>query len=201
MSSAALGMLCFQAGLFHHSELAYANSIAEFDTSGRGPDADMAKQLLLLGLACDSQGKHHDAVPIFQRSEGAAADALGPDHPLVGQAFNNRARALIAIKDYTAAEPLFERALALFESTEGEGTNAAVALNGLGMIRNSQARYDEAVPLLERALKIFENEHGPQFLDCGTVWGHLAMAFAHTGDERRGNDALSRARAILGSGR
>lgn len=201
MSSGALGMLCFQAGLFQQSEQAFVNSIAEAEAGGRSPDADLANQLLLLGLACDCQGKHADAVPIFQRSERAAAASLGPDHPLVGQAVTNQARALIAIRDYTAAEPLCERALALFESKEGEGMNAAVALNGLGMVRNSQQRYRDAIPLLERALRIFEKERGPNFEDCGTVLGHLAIAFAHTGDDRRANDAVLRAQAILESGR
>jgi tetratricopeptide (TPR) repeat protein len=190
-------MLCFHAKLFRQSEEAFVDSIAAWQASGRVPDADMAKQLLLLGLASDCQGKHRDAFPIFQRSERVAVASVGPDHLLVAHAVNNQARALIAIKDHVAAEPLFERALALFESIEREGSSTAIALNGLGMVRNCQKRYDEAVPLLERALKIFEKEHGPQFQDCGTVWGHLAIAFAYTGDERRANDALSRARAIL----
>jgi tetratricopeptide (TPR) repeat protein len=201
MPSLALGMLCFQAGLFHQSEQAFADSIAEWEAGGRGADPDLANHLVLLGLSYDCQGKHRDAVPIFQRSERAATAALGPDHPVVAQAVNNQARALIALNDHTAAEPLFERALAMFESVEGQETNAAVALNGLGMVRNCQERYAEAIPLLERALKIFEKEYGAQFQDCGAVWGHLATAFAHTGDERRANHALSRARAILGIGR
>jgi hypothetical protein len=198
MSSGTVGLLCFQAGLFHQSEQAFMDSIAESETDGRAPDVDVAHQLLLLGLSCDCQGKHLDAVSFFQRSERAAV-AVGPDHPLVAQAVNNQARAHLAIKDHAAAEPLFERALALFESKDGEGTNVAIALNGLGAVRNAQERYDEAIPPLERALEIFEREHGPQFQDCGTVWGHLAIAFAHTGDERRAKNALSRAQSILGS--
>ncbi len=196
MSSAALGLLCLQAGRFPQSEQALAESIGELEASGRAPDADLARQLLLLGLALDCQGKHHEAIPVFQRSERAAVAALGPDDLLVGQSVNNQARARIAIHDHAAAEPQFERALALFESKEGQQSNTAIALNGLGMVRNAQQRYDDAIPLLERALKIFEKEYGPECPDCGTVWGHLAIAFAHTGDERRAKDAMALARHI-----
>lgn len=121
---------------------------------------------------------------------------MGANDALVGQAINNQARALVAVEDHAAAEPLFTRALALFESNEGEDTNTAIALNGLGMVRNRQERYEEAIRLLERALQIFEKTHGPQFEDCGTVWGHLSIAYAGLGDERRARHALSRARAI-----
>jgi tetratricopeptide (TPR) repeat protein len=100
------------------------------------------------------------------------------------------------MKDHVAAEPLFERALAIFES-EGEGSSTAVALNGLGTVRNAQERYDEAIPLLERALGIFEKEHGPECRDSADVWGNLAISFAYVGDERRATHALSRAEAIL----
>jgi tetratricopeptide (TPR) repeat protein len=190
-------MICFHAKRFRDSEAAFAESIAAWDASGSAPNADIARQLLLLGHACECQGKQRDALFAFQRSERAAVASLGPDHLLVALAVNNQGRALIAMKDHIAAEPLFERALARFESTEGQGSNTAIALNGLGMVRNAQKRHGEAIPLLERALRIFEKEHGSQFRDNADVWGNLAMSFACIGDERRANHARSRAEAIL----
>lgn len=198
ISSAALGMLCFHAKRFDHSETAFRESIAAWETSGSAPDADIATQFLLLGLACECQGKHRDALPIFQRAERAAVASLGPNDVLAAHAANNQARVLLAMKDPLAAEPLFERALASFESTEGDSSSTAVALNGLGMVRHSQQRAEEAIRLFERALRIFEKEHGAECQDCADVWRNLAMSLAHIGDSQGANHALSRAKAISG---
>ncbi len=197
MPSGPLANLLIQTGHFEQAALTLEEAVAEAAADGRGETPELARHVLFLGLAYDFQGKHRESLSRFQRVEHIATTTMGPEHLMVAQAVCNQRRALMSIRDHEAAEPLFERALALFESTDGDGSNTAIALNGLGMVRNAQQRYQEAIPLLERALRNFEAAHGPKFKDCGAVWGHLAIALAHTGETQRANDALTRARAIL----
>ena len=166
--------------------------------AGRPLDVDIAQQLLGLGLSRDCQGKHRESISAYERSEQLARTFLEPGHPLIAMAINNRARALIALDDHAAAEPAFEQALQMFDAREGQQTNAAIALNGLGMVRNAQERRAEAIPFLEKALKIFETTIGPAAPDCGDVWLNLARAYAHVGDVERAQQALDNVKRIRG---
>jgi tetratricopeptide (TPR) repeat protein len=86
--------------------------------------------------------------------------------------------------------------LTVFEEKRAPESNIAVALNGLGLVRNSQRRYAEAISYFERALEIFEKVHGPGFADCATVLRNIASAFRGLGDSRKEAEALERARRI-----
>jgi hypothetical protein len=198
LSHATAGTLLFKARLFDQSEAAFAASIAEHEMAGRPLDVDIAQQLLGLGLSRDCQGKHRESIPAYERAEQVARTFLEPGHPLIAMTINNRARALIALNDHAAAEPAFEQALQMFHALEGQQTNAAIALNGMGMVRNAQERWAEAIPFLEKALKIFDAAIGPDAPDCGDVSLNLARAYAHVGDVERAQQALDNVKRIRG---
>jgi tetratricopeptide (TPR) repeat protein len=67
--------------------------------------------------------------------------------------------------DYSPAEALFRRALAIDEKTMGpdhpDHPTAATDLNNLAWLYYVQGKYGEAEPLLKRALAIDEKTLGP----------------------------------------
>src|ERR1700749_1352276 len=131
-------------------------------------------------------GQQDDALKWFKRAETVAIDASSAEGDIVVQAVTNQACMLTALHDTAAAEARFELALALARRAAAvsgkEDTNEAIALHGLGAIRNEQHRHADAVTLLEQALAIFERAHGPDFEDCARTCLQLATAFAHLGD-------------------
>ena len=76
------------------------------------------------------------------------------------------------------------------------GSNAAVALNGLGLVRNQQGRYSDAIPLFEKALSGFEAAHGPDFPDVATVLRNMAFSWQKLGDDRKARELLQRAARV-----
>ena len=197
VSATVYGTLCFQWQHYDESERAFSEAIAEATVRGEAATAKRARQQLLLGLSRDRLGRYRDALTSFQAAETAALAVSPPVDPIVGQAVNNQARAFLALNEPAAAEPLFTRALALFEA-DGDcpPSNVAIALNGLGMARNAQGRHEEAIPVLEEALEIFETEHGFKFPDCADVLSNLAVAFSGKGDQRQAKRTGARADEI-----
>jgi tetratricopeptide (TPR) repeat protein len=64
--------------------------------------------------------------------------ALGPDHPDVAQSVNNLADLYSAQGRYADAEPLYKRALAIFEKALGpDHPSVASALNNLASLHKS----------------------------------------------------------------
>jgi tetratricopeptide (TPR) repeat protein len=64
---------------------------------------------------------------------------------------------------YTQAEPLLERALAIREEVLGpKHPDTAQSLNNLALLYDAQGKYEEAEPLYERAVAILEEVLGPK---------------------------------------
>ena len=77
---------------------------------------------------------------------------------------------------YTDAEPLFKRALLIWERTlEPEDPKVAQALNDLAQLYFNQGKYPKAKPLFEQALSIREKALGPQDADVAESLNNLAL--------------------------
>jgi len=65
--------------------------------------------------------------------------------------------------DYAAAEPLYRRALAIAEKSEGpEHPSTGISLNNLAGLLRARGDYAAAEPLLRRALAINEQLNGSE---------------------------------------
>ena len=75
------------------------------------------------------------------------AEGFGPEDPRLAKSLNNLAEVYSAQGRYANAEPLFKRALAIYEKALGpEHPNVATGLNNLALLYNAQGRYAEAEP-------------------------------------------------------
>ena len=79
-------------------------------------------------------------------------EALGPEHPGTATSLNNLALLYAAEGRYAGAEPLNQRALAIWEKTLGPAhPDVALSLNNLAELYRAQGRYAEVEPLHQRA--------------------------------------------------
>src|SRR5262245_9202107 len=109
--------------------------------------------------------KKGDAPAATQAFEQALkeAGAFGESDPRLATTLVNLAGVYYAQGRYADAEPLFRRALAIYEKTLGPAHPfTATALANLGAVYQAQKRYREAEPLLQRALAIREKAAGPE---------------------------------------
>jgi tetratricopeptide (TPR) repeat protein len=75
-------------------------------------------------------------------------------------------------------EPLYARALAIWEKTLGpEHPNAAKSLNNLAGLYYNQGQYAKAEPLYQRTLAIGEKALGPEHPDVATRLNNLALLY------------------------
>jgi tetratricopeptide (TPR) repeat protein len=91
---------------------------------------------------------------------------------------------------FAQAEPLYKRALAIFEKDPIAQTNVLVVLNDLASMYMTQKRYPEAEPLLKRALATAQANLDPGSSLLGQIREHLAMLYLETG-RRAAADAMS----------
>ena len=197
LSGAAVGSLYLLAGKFDIAEKVLADAVVAADEVGAN-DIRVARDLLLLGLAQDFLAKHVDAERSLSRSCAIFRTIAGEEDIETAQALTNLARVYLSLNRYGDAEPLLDRTLKVFQGKDEPGS-AAVALNGLGLVRNSQGRHAEGLVYFEQALTIFEKVHGPQFPDCADVLRNMAAAFQGLGEDRKASAALERARKVQAS--
>ena len=105
---------------------------------------------------------------------------------------NNRA-------EHGEAEPLYRRALAIYEKSFGpEHPNVATVLNNLAWLLRDTNRLAEAEPLYRRALAIYEKSFGPEHPDVATGLNHLALLLSATNRLAEAEPLYRRALAIYG---
>jgi tetratricopeptide (TPR) repeat protein len=131
-----------------------------------GPqDYRLARSLANLGELHRVRGNASEAASLFRRSlpilEELAAEQEGFRVDLA-QSLNSLGLVLYSQEQYAAAEPLYQRAMAIREEIRGpEHPEVAIALNNLAELYFAENRYAEAGPLYERAVAILTDALGP----------------------------------------
>jgi hypothetical protein len=201
MSARAVGTLLLQMGRSADAQTILAESLKRHAANGNVDPVRIAGEWHFLGFACEAQGQLESAEGAFHEAATRFAVSVGARHISTAQAVNNRARMLIARQDADGAEPLFRLALEVFESEHSKTSDAAVALNGLGLVHIAREQYQEAVGCFERAVGIFERVHGPAFPDTATALRNTALAWKRLGDMDRMAEAWQRADRVENASR
>jgi tetratricopeptide (TPR) repeat protein len=105
---------------------------------------------------------------------------------------------LKAMASYREAEPLFRRALAIFEQRLGlNHPHVAACLNNLALLLRATNRLAEAEPLFRRALAIGEQSLGPNHPEVATALSNLAELLQATNRLAEAEPLCHRALAIF----
>src|SRR4051812_2317858 len=84
------------------------------------------------------QGEYSRATAVAKKALQTAEQTLDPNHPDVATSLNSLALLYTAQAQYTQAEPLLKRSLAIFEKAGAESAEMATTLNNLAMLYRSQ---------------------------------------------------------------
>ena len=118
--------------------------------------------------------------------------------PEAARLLNDAGLYLLERARYTHAEPLFERALAIYEKALGpEHPDVANSLNNLAGLYDNQGLYAKAEPLYERALAIYEKALGPEHPEVALNLNNLATLYSNQGQYKKAEPLYERALAIL----
>jgi CHAT domain-containing protein/tetratricopeptide (TPR) repeat protein len=121
----------------------------------------------------------------------------GKDSPPVASALNELAIFHFQQGNFTAAEPLLRRALAIREATlGGDHALTAQAAGNLAQVVQGRGMYADAEPLLERSLAIYEKARGAEHPDVARALNNLAGLYRLVGDYRRAEPLYQRALAM-----
>ncbi len=98
---------------------------------------------------------------------------------------------------YREAEPLYQRALAIWEQSLGpDHPDVASSLYGLANLYSDQGKYSEAEPLYQRALAIWEQSLSPDHPDVAYPLNGLASLYSEQGKYSEAEPLYQRALAI-----
>ena len=99
--------------------------------------------------------------------------------------------------DYAKAEPLYQRALKIYEKALGpDHPYTAAILNNLADLYDQKGDYAKAEPFYQRALKIKEKALGPEHTETAQVLNNLAQLYDHKGDYAKAEPLFQRALKI-----
>ncbi len=142
-----------------------------------------------LGQSLYEEGKYRESANAYKRCLQL--------RPSDGMILNNLAVSLEAAGDYAAAEPLYQRALAIREKTLGPWhPDVAQSLNNLGELMRDAGDGAHAEPLLRRALAINERALGPDDPIVAKALGNLGVLLLERHDVDDAEPILRRALAI-----
>ena len=127
----------------------------------------------------------------------ALVEEFGFEFGEVARLFNQAGCYLSDRARYAEAEPLYKRALGIWEKALGpEHPDVATSLNNLAVLYDAQGKYVEAEPLYQRALGIWEKALGPEHLDVATSLNNLAALYRAQGKDAEAEPLYQRALGI-----
>ncbi|HUT33577.1 MAG TPA: toll/interleukin-1 receptor domain-containing protein [Planctomycetota bacterium] len=118
-------------------------------------------------------------------------------HPSAAWLLNQAGHWWDNLAQYTRAEPLMRRALAIDEASFGtEHPSVAIRLNNLAQLLQATNRLSEAEPLMRRVVAIFEASLGSDHPNVATALNNLAQLLQATNRLAEAEPLMRRALAI-----
>ncbi|HSE58604.1 MAG TPA: tetratricopeptide repeat protein, partial [Nitrospiraceae bacterium] len=127
------------------------------------------EETLAAGQRALEQRNYAEAERQF-RAAVEKAEAFGQEDRRVAVSLSQLADVYAAQRRYVEAEPVYGRALAIYQVVHGEDhPDVAAMLNNLGVVHRLHGQFSEAEPLLKRALAIKEKVHGPDHVEVAVT--------------------------------
>jgi tetratricopeptide (TPR) repeat protein len=171
----------------------YEIGIRELQLDG-GRDRLLNAELLLnAGIAYNCLRQYADAETALSLARRVFEQVYGHDDTYTASAAMNLALVCISQDRHDEAEPLLTQASRVFLEKDQQGINAAIAINGLGLVLDNRGHYVEAIAKFKHALEIFERVKGAGFACCGTALTNMSLSFRKMGDEKSAEESLHEA--------
>ena len=150
------------------------------------------------GLLLHRKGEHAQAMSSLRRAEQLWLKVLGPEHPLLTDAYTGMGVVLNAQGRYDEALVHYRKALEVTRRAYGpEHPQCAVHLNNMATALRLQGKVSEAVSLQGEALALSERALGPEHPSSGLMRANLGDALLRQGKAREALVHYERALAVL----
>ncbi len=121
-------------------------------------------------------GQTIKAIDIAKEALQVAETQFGPDDPRLAESLYTLADAYNFGMDYAQAEPLYKRALAVYEKAKMQETLAyAKVLIGLGTLYSLQGKYDQGLANYQQALATIEKLPKPNTIELAHLLDYMAL--------------------------
>ena len=183
-----LGGAIDEQGRAVEAEAHFRRALAIRQTLGReagdqAPGNTLALSYNNVASALEDQGRIDEAEPLFQRALDTWLAVTPPEPRQVAVGYANLAQIRFARLDYTGAEALLRKALALDRAALGsEHIDTATRELQLGAALREQLRFTEAEPLIVHALAVRERALGAGHPMSGRAAATLAQLRLDRGD-------------------
>lgn len=128
-------------------------------------DPDLPSVLLDVGGVHYEYGNFAVALEFYQRAYELYLAQLGPSHPSIAVALENRGNSQQAMGNFDAALADHERSIAILEAAGvTDGLSFALQLNNVGVVLSGMQRFTDAVAYYERARGVLRANHGEHVL-------------------------------------
>ncbi len=186
-----------QSGEGHHEgAMPFAQKALRLAVREFGPDRPSPADFLSNLAGLYHAQRRYAAEPLDQRLLAVREKA---EHLDFASSLSNRAALYHDQGRYAEAEPLYERALAIWEKVLGpDHPGLARGLNNLAALYRAQGRYAEAEPLYRRALANWEKALGPEHPYVVPTLQNYAALLRELGREAEAAEMEARAEANRG---
>lgn len=184
----------------HPNRLALRNNLASVQAAKQ---AQKTTQLAQRAEAINEQAiirrEHQDyvqAIALYEQALPLVEQLFGADSIEAARVLSGIADMQVAQAQYRQAEPIYRRALSVFETHADAAAARADVLNSLASILYRQRHYGDAERLFNQALGLLEQVHGPSHEDLLPVLDNLHALYQVTGRQERAQTMQRRAAAI-----
>jgi tetratricopeptide (TPR) repeat protein len=147
------------------------------------------------------EGRYREAIPVAERLVAIRQRYLGEDSSLVATALNAQGIFCYEAAQYTRAETLYRKALAISKKVHGDAhPNTAAAYGNLAMSLEVQDKYQEAREAKEKGLQIQLQAHGDNSEAVAIAYNNLASNSERQGQYGDAETGYRKALEILGPG-
>ena len=192
----ALGILYLQEGRLDLAEPMLRDAIPLRDNEPVLDAPQVGKILIMLGVVRENMDRLEGAVWALEWAVRAFRATVGEGDSETIRARANLARVYVSLGRCEEAEQLLTEVLPFLED-QRNNAELAVAVNAMGLVRQTQNRHAEAIACFDRALTLFETLQPPEPDGCATALRNMAQSAEALGDAERGRQALARAESIL----
>jgi CHAT domain-containing protein/Tfp pilus assembly protein PilF len=142
--------------------------------------------------------RQKQTIELYKAGVDRAEKTKGADSPEMAVALSRLAAAYKAQGKYGEAEPLYIRAVTIFEKTLGtqESAEVAFSIDNLATLYMAEGQYTKAEPMCIRALSILERTLGPEDPETAMSLNNLAFLYKSQGRYSKAEPLYLRALAI-----
>jgi len=142
-------------------------------------------------------GEIKEATIVAEEALNTAIKAFGENHVQVATSLNNLAAFYKSQSKFAEAEPLYIKALSIWETNLGKDhPDVGSCLNNLGDLYSSCGKYEESEKCYKESLDIFEKKLGRGHLNAITVLENIIDLYKITGKNEKVNILEEKLRKI-----